>query len=73
VLKLGFSLGVNRIEASCDTRNLRAIRFAEQLGMRREGVLRSHSRDPQRVLSDDVLLSMLRDDPWPEWAPRMKA
>jgi RimJ/RimL family protein N-acetyltransferase len=70
VLKLGFSLGVKRIEASCDARNVRSIRFAEQLGLRREGLLRSHSRDPQRGLCDDVLLAMLSDDPWPVWAPR---
>jgi RimJ/RimL family protein N-acetyltransferase len=65
VLKLGFGLGVQRIEAVCDARNLRSIAFAQMLGMTREGLLRSHDRDPQGALCDDVVLAMLRDDPWP--------
>jgi len=65
VLKLGFGLGVQRIEAVCDARNLRSIAFAEMLGMTREGLLRSHDRDPDGELCDDVVLAMLRDDPWP--------
>ena len=66
VLRLGFELGFERIEASCDARNLRSIRFAEQLGMRREGTLRSHARDPQGGLCDDVMLGLLRADPRPK-------
>ena len=65
VLKLGFDLGLQRIEAICDARNLRSIAFAEMLGMSREGLLRAHDRDPQGELCDDVVLAMLRDDPWP--------
>ena len=65
VLRLGFELGVLRIEAFCDARNLRSIRFAEQLGMRREGLLRAYSRDPQGGLCDDQVLALLRTDPWP--------
>lgn len=65
VLRLGFALGVQRIEARCEAHNLRSIRFAEQLGMRREGRLRSHARDPQRSVCDDVVLALLRDDPQP--------
>ena len=65
VLRLGFELGLQRIEACCDARNLRSIRFAEQLGMRREGQLRAHSRDPQGELCDDVVLALLRGDAWP--------
>ncbi len=65
VLRLGFALGVLRIEARCDARNLRSIRFAERLGMRREGRLRSYARDPQGGLCDDVVLALLRDDPQP--------
>ncbi len=68
VLQLGFELGLERIEAICDARNLRSIAFAEMLGMTREGLLRSHDRDPQGQLCDDVVLAMLRGDPWP--APR---
>lgn len=66
VLKLGFGLGLERIEAVCDARNARSIAFAEMLGMTREGLLRAHDRDPQGQLCDDVVLAMLRGDPWPE-------
>ena len=65
VLRLGFALGVQRIEACCDARNLRSIHFAEQLGMQREGLLRSYARDPQGGLCDDVVLALLRNDPQP--------
>ncbi|MDE2627398.1 MAG: GNAT family N-acetyltransferase [Burkholderiales bacterium] len=65
VLRLGFALGVLRIEARCDARNLRAIHFAERLGMQREGRLRSHAHDPQGGLCDDVVLALLRDEPPP--------
>lgn len=67
MLKLGFELGLHRIEASCDARNLRAIAFAQMLGMTREGLLRGHDRDPQGALCDDVVLAMLRTDPWPSY------
>jgi RimJ/RimL family protein N-acetyltransferase len=70
VLRLGFELGLERIEAVCDARNLRSIAFAEMLGMTREGLLRSHDRDPQGALCDDVVLSMLRGDPWPSYNRR---
>ena len=65
VLRLGFALGVQRIAACCDARNLRSIRFAEQLGMRREGLLRSYARDPRGALCDEQVLALLRDDPRP--------
>lgn len=65
VLRLGFALGVLRIEARCDAHNLRSIRFAEQLGMQRDGRLRSYARDPQGGLCDDVVLARRRDDPQP--------
>ena len=65
LLRLGFELGLERIEALCDARNARSIAFAQMLGMTREGLLRSHDRDPQGALCDDVVLAMLRDDPWP--------
>lgn len=62
LLQLAFELGVERVEAYCDVRNGRSIRFAEQLGMRREGVARSSSRDPQGELCDEQVLARLRDD-----------
>jgi RimJ/RimL family protein N-acetyltransferase len=67
LLRLGFELGLERIEAVCDARNLRAIAFAERLGMTREGLLRAHDRDPHGALCDDVVLAMLRGDPWPSY------
>jgi len=67
VLRLGFELGLARIEAVCDARNLRSIAFAEMLGMTREGRLRAHDRDPQGQLCDDVVLAMLPGDPWPSY------
>lgn len=67
VLRLGFELGLERIEAVCDARNLRSIAFAQMLGMTREGLLRAHDRDPQGALCDDVVLAMLRGDPWPSY------
>jgi RimJ/RimL family protein N-acetyltransferase len=57
-----FALGFERIEAMSDLRNLRALHFAETLGMRREGVLRHHERDCHGVPCDMVLYSILRDD-----------
>jgi len=67
LLRLGFELGLERIEAVCDARNLRSIAFAQRLGMTREGLLRAHDRDPQGGLCDDVVLAMLRGDPWPSY------
>jgi RimJ/RimL family protein N-acetyltransferase len=62
LVQLAFELGVVRVEAFCDARNLRSIRLAERLGMRREGVLRAFERDEQGELSDQVVLARLRDD-----------
>jgi RimJ/RimL family protein N-acetyltransferase len=70
VLRLGFELGLERIEAFCDARNLRSIAFAEKLGMTREGRLRSHDRDPQGALCDDVVLAMLHGDARPSYNPQ---
>ena len=70
LLRLGFELGLERIEAVCDARNLRSIAFAEMLGMTREGLLRAHDRDPQGGLCDDVVLAMLRGDRWPSYNHR---
>ena len=60
VIELCFSLGYERIEAMSDARNTRALRFAEALGLQREGVLRRHERDPQGQLCDMVLYAVLR-------------
>jgi len=60
VIDLGFALGLRRVEAWCDVRNARSIRFAECLAMQREGVRRSTERDAQGSLCDPLVLSRVR-------------
>lgn len=60
VIDLCWQLGFERIEAMSDARNTRALRFAESLGMRREGVLHRHERDPMGELCDMVLYACWR-------------
>jgi len=62
MLDLAWSLGAHRVQALCDSRNTRAIRFAERLGFGREGVLRSYERDEEGQLYDEVVLAILRSD-----------
>lgn len=59
VLQACWALGFQRIEAMSDARNARALRFAEQAGLQREGLLRRHERDPQGRWCDVVILSAL--------------
>ena len=59
VIELCWQIGFERIEAMSDARNTRALRFAESLGMDREGVLRRHERDPMGKLCDMVLYARL--------------
>lgn len=59
VIDLCFALGFERIEAMSDARNLRALHFAEALGLQREGVMRRHERDPQGQFCDMVLYARL--------------
>jgi RimJ/RimL family protein N-acetyltransferase len=59
VIDLCWQIGFERIEAMSDARNTRALRFAESLGMAREGVLRRHERDPMGALCDMVLYARL--------------
>lgn len=61
VIGLCFELGFQRIEAMSDVRNRRALRFAETLGMQREGTLRRHERDPQGRLCDQALYAVLNE------------
>ena len=63
VIDLGFGLGLCRIEAWCDVRNARSIRFAECLGMQREGVRRSAERDAYGNPCDQLVLSCSRAEP----------
>ena len=62
MLDLAWSLGAHRVQALCDSRNTRAIRFAERLGFRREGALRGYERDDQGQLHDEVVLAILQSD-----------
>ncbi len=62
VIDLAFALGLRRVEAWCDVRNARSIRFAECLDMRREAVRRSAERDAQGKLCDQLVLVRVRDD-----------
>jgi RimJ/RimL family protein N-acetyltransferase len=66
LLGLGFELGLERIEAWCDSRNDRSIAFAASLGLVSEGVLRGVERDLQGQLCDQHLLAALKR----EWRPR---
>lgn len=57
VMRAGFELGLARIHALSDARNLRALHFALSLGMLREGVLHAYERDPQGALCDMVMFA----------------
>lgn len=60
-----FAWGLHRIEAWCDARNERSIRFARGVGMQLEGRLRSAGRDVQGLHCDQVVLARLAGDPMP--------
>jgi RimJ/RimL family protein N-acetyltransferase len=59
VIDLCFRIGFERIEAMSDARNTRALHFATALGLRQEGVLRHHERDPQGEFCDMALFATL--------------
>jgi RimJ/RimL family protein N-acetyltransferase len=63
VIQLCFDLGFQRIEAMSDMRNTRALRFAEALGMQREGILRRHERDPYGRMCDQAIYAVLNEGP----------
>ena len=50
-----------RIDAVCDVENVASWRVMEKIGMRREGVLRSHGRVRERVY-DAAVYAILRSD-----------
>ena len=65
VVDWGFAeRGLQRISSNADVRNRRSWRVMEKLGMRREGLFRSHRKDPrpgcQRI--DTVHYSLLREE-----------
>lgn len=54
-------LGLARVFARADARNIGSWRVMEKLGMQREGVLRQH-RMSRGELVDDVVYGLLRDE-----------
>jgi RimJ/RimL family protein N-acetyltransferase len=60
VIETCWRLGLNRVEAMSDARNVRARHFAEAAGLQLEGVLRHHERDPQGALCDIAIYAVLR-------------
>lgn len=54
-----FAWGLHRIEAWCDARNERSIRFAQGIGLQLEGRLRDAARDAEGGLCDQVVLARL--------------
>jgi ribosomal-protein-alanine N-acetyltransferase len=65
VLRACWALGFQRIEAMSDARNTRALRFAQAVGLQREGLLRRHERDPQGRWCDVVIMAALNPGPPP--------
>ncbi len=49
------ALGVKRLQAFCDARNLPSCCLAERCGFLREGLLQQYERDPRGELCDQVL------------------
>jgi ribosomal-protein-serine acetyltransferase len=63
VLQVAFEvLKMRRVEALCDSRNDRSIRFAERVGLKQEGILRNYELDPFDQICDQLLLSMIPSD-----------
>lgn len=63
VVQLGFAIGLARVHALSDLRNQRALQFAHNLGMHREGLLRAYERDPQGRLADMVMFAAYNPQP----------
>lgn len=60
-----FAWGLHRIEAWCDARNERSIRFAQRVGFQIEGRLRDAACDAEGRPCDQVVLARLAGDPLP--------
>jgi [ribosomal protein S5]-alanine N-acetyltransferase len=64
VLEFGFGvLGLHRIYATADARNLQSVRVMEKLGMHHEGTLRKNLY-LREAFRDTVLYSILEDEYW---------
>lgn len=66
MLTAGFSLGLHRIVAACDVRNVGSYRVMEKLGMRREGELRQ-DRLIRGAWRDTYVYAILAE----EWSARL--
>jgi RimJ/RimL family protein N-acetyltransferase len=62
VVQLGFQVGLARIHAISDTRNQRALHFAEACGFTLEGVLRAYERDPWGELCTQAIFATYNPD-----------
>jgi aminoglycoside 6'-N-acetyltransferase len=58
---LFFDLGLHRVSAECDARNVASARLLERLGFRREGLRRSHTWI-KGEWTDDLLFGVLADE-----------
>jgi RimJ/RimL family protein N-acetyltransferase len=66
LLRIGFSLlGLHRIEAQCDARNLASARVMQAIGMRQEAHLRQNEF-VKGEWTDELVFAMLADE-WPQW------
>ncbi len=66
LLRVGFSLlGLHRIEAQCDARNLASARVMQAIGMRHEAHLRQNEF-VKGEWTDELVFAMLADE-WPQW------
>lgn len=61
LVALGFGLGLHRIVAACDVRNVGSYRVMEKLGMRREGLLRQDRR-LRGAWRDTYVYALLAED-----------
>jgi RimJ/RimL family protein N-acetyltransferase len=57
--KLGWSLGLVRIEIRCDARNLRSCAVAKRAGFALEGILKNDCRTPQGALRDSCVFAQV--------------
>jgi RimJ/RimL family protein N-acetyltransferase len=63
LIEYGFNkVGLRRIEAGIDPRNVPSIHLAERLGFRREGYLREHWVTGEGEVADTVLYGLIESD-----------
>jgi len=62
VLKYGFEkMGLNRVQAIIDSKNIRSMKLVHRLGFKKEGILRQRSYFNGQFL-DDVCFSLLKKE-----------